>query len=206
MSRSLSLATAVLCAALVLLGGAHAALGQSADPSDPSAPGNPGTLGVQLKGSTIIRLEKNLFQAITEAGGKVRAGKPAKATKTGVKFKVVSLGAGLDGGYVLKHKGEMRISTRKRSLVIKSPAASIDITSGQGTLTATVGKRRYIAARLQVDLGGLEETGSGINAENIVLTMTEKLALDINKTLGTASFLEGSSFGKADVKVITEEE
>ncbi|MFA9270299.1 MAG: hypothetical protein ACEQSX_06010 [Baekduiaceae bacterium] len=204
MSRSLSLlAAALLTAALVAIG-AHSASGQTT-PTTPSTPVVPGLPGVTIKGSTVIRIDPILFETLTAAGAKVRAGKPATATKTGVKFKVTSISLGKDGqSYLLKHKGEMRISTASRSLRIKNPTTSVSQTTGQGELTATVAGKRVKLAALQIDIGALEQTGSGINADNVNLAMNARLASELNRLLPTPSVLEGATFGKATLKVITE--
>lgn len=202
-SRSLSVFVAALLTAVLVAIGAHSASGQTT-PTTPSTPGSPGTTGVTIKGSTVIRIDPILFETLTAAGAKVRAGKPATATKTGVKFKVTSISLGRDGvSYLLKHKGEMRIATRTRSLRIKNPTTSVSQTTGQGELTATVRGKRVKLSTLQIDIGALEQTGSGINADNVNLTMNARLATELNRLLPTPSVLEGTTFGKATLKVIT---
>lgn len=202
--RSLSLAAAIAVAVVAV--GAHGAAGQTTPtlPGSPSAPGTPGTTGVALKGSTVIRLDPVLFQAVTASGAKVRAGKPATATKTGVKFRVSAVSLGQDGAsYVLRHKGSMRISTRTRSVALANPSASVDPTSLQGEMTATVGGKKLRIATLQLDIGRLEETGSGFYADNVNLAMTARLATELNRVLRTNTLTEGTTFGKATVKVDT---
>lgn len=202
-SRSSSLSAAVLLAAVLIGLGAHAASGQTL----PGAlPGSPGTTGVEIDGSTVVRIESNLFETLTDAGAKVRAGKPAKKTKTGVKFKITGIALGRDGvSYQLKHKGEMRISTRSRSLRMKNPTLTVDQTTGQGDFYATVKRKRRKLAKVQIDIGALEQTGSGINADNVTLTMNARLARELNSLLRVPVLLEGTTFAKATVRVSTED-
>lgn len=199
-NRPLSLLLAALLSVAALTAGAHAATS-----SQPGTPGTPGTTGVTVKGSTIIRLDKTLFARFTRAGGKLRAGKPAKATKTGAKFKVTSIALGSDGAsYLLKHKGSLRLSTTEDVVTIANPTASIDPTTGSGTMTATLSGKRVKVASLQVDIGNLEQTGSGIIADNVDLKMTTRLATELNRLLGTTFLTAGTSLGKASVNVVTD--
>lgn len=203
-SRSRSLSLAAVLATAAVAAGATVATGQS-PPTGPSGPGGPGTLGVSIKGSTVVRLDQVLFATVSSSGAKVRAGKPATATKTGVKFRVSSVAAGVDGqSYLLRHKGSMRISTRTRSVALKNPTASVGVDTGQGEMTAVIGTKRVRIATLQIDIGRLEQTGSGINADNVNLAMTARLATELNRVLGTNTLTEGTTLGKATVRVITE--
>lgn len=209
-SRSPVLPLAALLTALLVGFGAHSASGQSTGETPetgaaPTLPGSPGTTAVTVKGSTVLRLDGILFETLTAAGAKVRAKKPARATKTGAKFQVSAVQLGKDGiSYVLKHKGEMRISTRTRSLRMSNPTASVGQTTGSGDFRATVRGKRVKLATLQVDIGALEQTGSGLNADNVDLKMTARMAKELNRVLGTTALLEGTTLGKATVRVITE--
>jgi hypothetical protein len=200
-SRSLVLLLAVVAAAAGAVAGATAAAGQSLPPGA----GGPGTLGVSVKGSTVVRLDSVLFASVRSSGAKVRAGKPATPTKTGVKFRVSSVAVGTDGeSYLLRHKGSMRVSTRTRSVTLKSPTASVSGATGQGAMTAVVGTKRVRVATLQIDIGRLEQTGTGIDADNVNLAMTARLATELNRVLGTNTLTEGTTLGKATVRVVTE--
>ncbi len=210
-SRSLVLSLAALLTAVLVAFGAHSASGQSTTETPetgttPTLPGSPGTTAVTVKGSTVVRLDSILFETLTAAGAKVRTKKPATKTKTGAKFRVSAVQLGKDGiSYLLKHKGEMRISTRTRSLRITNPTASVGQTTGSGDFMATVGGKRLKLATLQIDIGALEQTGSGINADNVDLKMTARMAKELNRVLGTTALLEGTTLGKATVRVLTEE-
>ena len=200
-NRPLSLLLAAILSVAALATAAHAAPSSQ----QPGTPGTPGTTGVTVKGSTIIRLDKTLFTRFTRAGGKLRAGKPAKATKTGAKFKVTSIALGSDGAsYLLKHKGSLRLSTTEDVVTIANPTASIDPTTGSGVMTATLSGKRVKVASLQIDIGNLEQTGSGIIADNVDLKMTARLASELNRLLGTTFLTEGSTLGKASVNVVTD--
>lgn len=202
-SRSSVLLLAVVAATAAGAAGAGVASGQSS-PSGPSGIGGPGTLGVSITGSTVVRLDSVLFATVTSSGAKVRADKPATATKTGVKFRVTSVAAGADGqSYLLRHKGSMRISTRTRSVTLKNPTASVSGETGQGEMTAVIGTKRVRIATLQIDIGRLEQTGTGINADNVNLAMTTRLATELNRVLRTNTLTGGTTLGKATVRVIT---
>jgi hypothetical protein len=151
-----------------------------------------------------VRLDSVLFATVRSSGAKVRAGKPATATKTGVKFRLSSVAAGADGqSYLLRHKGSMRISTRTRSVTLKNPTASVNSQNGQGDMTAVIGTKRIRIATLQLDIGRLEQTGTGMNADNVNLAMTARLATELNRVLRTNGLTEGTTLGKATVRVIT---
>lgn len=200
-SRSSVLLLAAVAAVAGAATGSTVATGQTLPPGA----GGPGTLGVSIKGSTVVRLDSVLFSTVRSSGAKVRAGKPATPTKTGVKFRVTSVAAGADGqSYLLRHKGSMRISTRTRSVALKNPTASVSGETGQGEMTAVIGKNRVRIATLQIDIGRLEQTGTGINADNVNLAMTARLATELNRVLRTNRLTEGTTFGKATVRVITE--
>lgn len=195
--RPLSLLLAAVLSVAALATAAHAATS--------SQPGTPGTTGVTVKGSTIVRLDKTLWARFTRAGGKLRAGKPAKATKTGAKFKVTSIALGSDGAsYLLKHKGSLRLSTTEDTVSIANPTATIEPTTGSGAMTATLSGKRVKIATLQIDIGNLEQTGSGVIADNVDLKMTARLATQLNRLLGTTFLTEGTSLGKASVNVVTD--
>lgn len=199
-SRPRFLSLAVLLTAVLAVAGAQSATGQSL----PSVPGAPGTTSATVEGSTIIRLDPILFSTLTAGGAKVRTKRPATKTKTGAKFRVSGIQLGGDGASVLlKHKGEMRISTRSRSLRITNPTVSLRQTDGSGDLIATVNRKRVKLATVQVDIGNLEQTGTAVLADNVNLVMTTRLARELNRVLGTTAFLAGTTFGKASVRVLT---
>lgn len=199
-SRPRSLLAALLVLAALAAVAAQGATGQTV----PTIPGSPGTTGVEIKGSTVVRLEENLFETLTGAGAKVRAGKPATRTKTGVKLRVSAISLGRDGiSYNLKHKGEMRISTSRRSLRMKNPTLTFDQTTGQGSVYATISRKRRKIGTLQIDIGTLEQTGSGVNAE-AVITMNSRLAREINRLTSIPVALSGATFGRATIRVVTE--
>ena len=199
-SRSLVLLLALVAAVAGAAAGATAVSGQTLPPGT----GGPGTLGVSLKGSTVVRLDPVLVATVRSSGAKVRAGKPATPTKTGVKFRVSGIAAGTDGAsYQLRHKGSMRISTRTRSIALKNPNASVSIENGQGEMTAVIGTKRVRIATLQVDIGRLEETGTAFTADNVNLAMTTRLATELNRVLRTNTLTAGTTFAKATVRVNT---
>lgn len=205
-SRTVCSAVVLRSSVLLLACVVATAAGATAAAGQRPAPGasGPGTLGVSIKGSTVVRLDPVLFETVRASGAKVRAGKPATPTKTGVKFRISSVAAGADGqSYLLRHRGSMRISTRTRSVTLKHPTASVSGQTGQGQMTAVIGTKRVRIATLGIDIGRLEQTGTGINADNVNLAMTARLATELNRVLGTNRLTEGTTLGRATVRVVT---
>lgn len=148
-------------------------------------------------GDTTLALKKSVGKALSKAGVAVKPLKPAKATKTGVRFPVTggSLNAATARG-TIRHSGGLRLKAGGTKLDLRNFTIKV---AKKATLSAKVGKGRVTILNLDLSKAKIGRDQLAYRIANVRAVLTGVAAKAINATFGAKVAARGLVLGKATV-------